>query len=286
MNDRTFPFIFLILLAASAGCAGKPQAVSQDAGAATDASTVTTILEGWVMDEESIPLVEAEILIQGLELGRLTNSEGGYRFVDLPPGEYLLSVAKTGYVNGTQFAQVRQGFATVLNFTLLPELGIEPYTQTQLFEGHIVCHAFVGDDPETGNFQDCGASSPTNLPSTTFEVHSNAVQVLVEVEWVPASAAAEQLLLTVQTTDRGAQNLRFAHYSGPTGIRAVINEDNLNFYFPSGGPLEVRMGPGPSINNPSGRAGIGVALEQDFTVHLTQFFVQAGADGFTAIGQG
>jgi len=77
-------------------------------GTVTDAST-------------GAPLPGANVVVEGLNMGSATQSNGEYRIEGIPTGEQTVQVSFVGYQEGSRTVTVQGGGTTVVNFELQPE---------------------------------------------------------------------------------------------------------------------------------------------------------------------
>lgn len=66
------------------------------------------------------PLAGAQVFVPGRGLGTLTDAEGRYRLLSVPPGPQRISVLLLGFGQQTQSIEISPGEATVLRFALQP----------------------------------------------------------------------------------------------------------------------------------------------------------------------
>src|SRR5712672_3601488 len=82
----------------------------------------TATLNGVVRDSSSAAISKATVTLHNAETGTerdsLTNDSGLYVFVSVPPGEYVLKVAKDGFATATQGLHVLVNQASAQDFTL------------------------------------------------------------------------------------------------------------------------------------------------------------------------
>jgi protocatechuate 3,4-dioxygenase beta subunit len=69
--------------------------------AAVPPSAAPLLLSGRVVDDTGAPIAEAEIGLMGSPATAVADSAGRFRFADLPPGPYLLSVRRLGFAPRT-----------------------------------------------------------------------------------------------------------------------------------------------------------------------------------------
>ncbi len=60
------------------------------------------VLRGKVIDEQNLSLPGENILLLGTTKGSITNQEGNFSLVGLPPGNYTLEVRYLGYISQTK----------------------------------------------------------------------------------------------------------------------------------------------------------------------------------------
>lgn len=81
------------------------------------------IIEGRVLNPASGEyLGNAEVRLQGTELRAVTQSDGRYRLVNVPPGNATVVVTYTGYESATTAVTVTGGEIAVRNFDLRSSL--------------------------------------------------------------------------------------------------------------------------------------------------------------------
>ncbi|MBN2289457.1 MAG: carboxypeptidase regulatory-like domain-containing protein [Candidatus Glassbacteria bacterium] len=84
------------------------------------AQTASGKLEGFVRDKETAqPLVGAQVSVEGTRLGNVTNEDGYYFILNVPPGHRDVTVTYTGYQKVTQQGvRFLAGHTTTLNLVL------------------------------------------------------------------------------------------------------------------------------------------------------------------------
>jgi hypothetical protein len=271
-----------------AGCAGSDGgAEGKDAGDGSE-EEVTNAIEGTVQGDDLLPLEMAKVEILSLNVSVMTNSEGNYRFTNLAPRDYLVVASKDGYRTLTQRAIVKDQSVHQLDFKLDAKPLIEPFKETVDHAGRIACKIVYGTDPEAMEHHDCGqaADDINNDPDHEFQIGPNAAQILVEAFWEPTSDGSKHLTLTVESVGFGHQDLVFSSISGPSGIRVTIPQTIVEKYYPEGGALRTTMAAGASITGDEAGADAGAAIQQDFVLYVTTFYVEPGSPGFTANPEG
>ena len=90
--------------------------VNLDTGEWWIESSVGGNLTGTVEDEYGSPISGAEVSI-GMKT-TATNLTGGYIFTNLPPGNYTVTVSKSGYIPQFKTVEVKENQTTIANFVL------------------------------------------------------------------------------------------------------------------------------------------------------------------------
>ena len=76
------------------------------------------ILQGVVQDENSEPLLGANIVLPGIERGATTNDNGEFIITKIPPGTYQIAVKYIGYEPETRAVKIVPGQTVRVKFTL------------------------------------------------------------------------------------------------------------------------------------------------------------------------
>ncbi|WP_200977809.1 TonB-dependent receptor [Echinicola sp. 20G] len=76
------------------------------------------VLRGRVIDAQNLSMPGANVILQGTSLGTVTNQSGDYSIVDLPAGNYEVSVSYLGYGSVVHTAKIEEGKTTTINFKL------------------------------------------------------------------------------------------------------------------------------------------------------------------------
>lgn len=91
---------------------------------AARAAAALGVIDGLVTDTTLRPIAMAEIAILRTDIRIETNGAGRFRFVDVPPGQYLLITRRLGYRPVSAIVQVGRADTLRLSYTM------EPVTQT------------------------------------------------------------------------------------------------------------------------------------------------------------
>ncbi len=80
-------------------------------------------ITGRVLDENNLPLPGANVIIESLKKGTITDVKGDYTLVNIPEGKHVLKVTYMGYQEQTLEVDVADGQVSNATFTLKPAEG-------------------------------------------------------------------------------------------------------------------------------------------------------------------
>jgi carboxypeptidase family protein len=112
---------------AEAGEPAKPAVTSDDLGG----------IEGYVMDEESVPVSNAQIGIRGTEFLATADGDGKYSFSLVPPGTYSMDALRLGYHPSVTTVTVVAGEVTPVDITLAILAAPVPYAEIRHHTGKV-----------------------------------------------------------------------------------------------------------------------------------------------------
>lgn len=104
-----------------------PAGFSSDAGG----------IEGFVTDDENIPLPGVQLGLLETDYLTLTDAEGRFSFSLVPPGDYNLAATRLGYSPATVRVTVMAGAVTDAELRLVPLAVAEPYVEIKHHVGAI-----------------------------------------------------------------------------------------------------------------------------------------------------
>ncbi|MBI2078709.1 MAG: carboxypeptidase regulatory-like domain-containing protein [Euryarchaeota archaeon] len=299
--ERAQAFVcFAVVWAAFSGCVGEgggEEASPRPSGAGPATFDESTgAVTGVVTDDEFAPLADAELLLRPADMTARSAPDGTFAFSNVPPGKHTLLAGRLGYESFSLDVEVRAGEETAGVTVVLPPLPtVQPRQVTSQFTGFITCsvgHAGVlseecGEGLQTsiGTF----GKNPRNNIDWKFNIteFEDLENVFVELDWEPASAAAQKLALNVgqgftcipscssKVTYCGA----FSNYGRPVVSCNMTIEK-----------LEETKAKAPwDITARAWAAPVGVTetpnivLEQSFTMYRTDFWVEPKPDAFSAV---
>ena len=97
-----------------------------------EADVTTGTISGRVTQARTMrPLSSAQVVVEGVELGGLTDASGYYRILNVPAGEAVVSVQLLGFAPARQSVMVQAGESATLNFELAQQaLGLDAIVVT------------------------------------------------------------------------------------------------------------------------------------------------------------
>ena len=78
---------------------------------------VETSIGGVVSDESNNPIVGANVIVEGTDLGSAADADGYYS-IDLGAGSYTLTSSAIGYGSQSSDVSIKEGDAGIVNFVL------------------------------------------------------------------------------------------------------------------------------------------------------------------------
>jgi len=192
---------------ASTGASGGGQTVPSSApqGEFTDE---TGAIHGVVTDPEYVALGGALLSLKEANATASSAADGTFSFSLIAPGDYTLIAAKLGYEAFSAKVTVKAGETNSNVKVLLSPLPVvESYAPIFQFDGYITCtigySVVLSEECGQGLQTDYGTfgRNPNNNIDWRFNMTTteHLANVLVELTWTPASAAAQQLDLYVAT---------------------------------------------------------------------------------------
>jgi len=298
--------VFTVLLLAIAGCTqsgdGDRQQVPTDGLSAPDAEfdQNTGAIRGTVIGSDFLPIVGAQVGLQGRGDVHTTAADGTFTFSRLEPGNYVVLVTKLQYEAASLATAVDANRATEIEISLEPIPVVEPFWEVSQFTGFITCsvgYALVlseecgaGAGTPAGRF----GTDPNNKIDWTFNVENTLefpqLQTMyLELDWRPASAAASQLGFHVAhgfvcepscEEDTNFCDV-FENYGTPVQT-CTVNVDQLGIDDPAAQlPYDItaRAWAAPSGETESPN----VVFQQPFTMYRTDFYSQGVPQGYSAV---
>lgn len=246
-------------LAGALVLAGCVEAAGGDAGAGpkgaqpvdpgdVDPDSDLGVVQGTIVSEETVPIVGAQVALQGTQFVTATDAVGAFVFRDVPPGQYALLVGALGYESAGRAIDVQAAQITTVSFVLRAiEVADEVFVEILHFVGFFECALATEfwisscSYPYTaawGTLNNTGANPglpkdiQNNIHRFNFTIRPNIGQLQVELVWTPASAAATRMLMLVLCGDYDYvwdECLDGIRYRNPEGSTLVEGTSPIKF---------------------------------------------------------
>jgi hypothetical protein len=292
----------LLVGALLAGCADASSKDGTDGDGdipPVDASDTQGGIRGIVVDQAIVPLAGVLVRVTG-EGEVTTDATGSFVFNALDPGDYFVSASKPGYESAQQTATVVAGVPDppLVKIQLIQIPGADPYFEVYKLEGFYECgfHAiFITDGCDFAYrtawdaYNESQGSPPPGNPPRTIQQFSNtqyidigekAQTIIQEAFW--DDPAVEEMMVSVDETpiDNACDcSPSYFGTTGPAPTYARIDageESNSNL---GGGQRVAARGFLPF-------AGVGYALNFEFTIITTVFYSYQPHEGWNFVENG
>lgn len=284
----THPGLFgvLVLSLLLAGCGGK--SAENPATSPAPGPTDVPVLSGFVLDPAVAPIAGGSVSIHGTNSSAVTSADGSYRFAEVPVGVPIVVIVEApGFVTSSKSVTVPEESFMVLNFTLAPIPVKQPYFEYFPVDGFLSCQ-FAVVAPDQNELTDCSLGVDSNNKQfIDFNVNPDLAGVVLELEWEPGSAAAETLKITAETVNFGDQDKVVADAIGPSVLRTQVPESIARQYYAgTGGTIRVHVSAGAEPASQEANAGASGHFQQEFTLHVSAFYVNGPDPNYSALTQG
>lgn len=169
-------------------------------------------ISGLVKDNNNQPLIGANVIIENTLFGTATDARGRYKFINLPNGNYRVSVSVIGFSREVSDILMIEGNKVDLDFELQPT----SYQIDQLI---------VSANKYTQELRDVAAGSYI-LDQKIFS-EKNIKQIDDALRFVPGVTMTSD-----QISIRGSSG-----YSRGAGTRVLVNIDGIPIYSPDAGDI-------------------------------------------------
>lgn len=284
----THPGLFgvLVLSLLLSGCGGK--SADSDSTSPAPGPQDVPVLSGYVLDPSVSPVVGGTVSIHGTNASAVTSADGGYRFDEVPVAVPIVVIVEApGFITSSKSVTVPEDSFMVLNFTLAPIPVKKPYFEYFPVDGFLSCQvAVVG--PGQSELTDCSMGvDANNKQFIDFNVNPDLAGVVLELEWQPGSSAAETLNITVETVNFGDSDKVVANAIGPSVLRTQVPESIARQYYGgAGGTIRVRVSAGAEPASQEANAGASGHVQQEFTLHISTFYVNGPDPNYSALSGG
>lgn len=282
MSRRGLPLAFVAILLATAGCltSARP-ATLRDADGVSVAPGHATVV-GTVLSPTGLPLSQAVARLDPVGLEMTTDTNGRFRFDDMPPGHYELIASHVGYAAYRHGLDLKADTVNRVTVTLpgLDLVGGAATIRSSDFRGVVQC-SYNAYYPTNA----CSAPLGPDEDHFTVDLEPTMVprQVLVELVWTPTTPVTGQALeldVCVPPATGSAMNCRDATLSsqwhkdasGPSPLRLSLLGSDLARDVRT---YAVWVGDGYLSPYP--------ALTQSFTAYVTACYLTTCPQGYTAV---
>lgn len=190
----------LAAMAALSGCS----AGADDPGSGAFAADDMARLEGTVVDDALVPVVGAEVILDGL-VRAVAGDVGEFAF-DVEPGVHEIVAVKEGYAAATVSLEVSAGELRRFAVTLVPSAIAEAYHETRIQSGQIGCSTgYRANSANTSYFAACALGSlvtnTTQIDNPFLNWNVGSAWRDVAGFWGETTWRSSQALGTGMTTD-------------------------------------------------------------------------------------
>lgn len=270
---KWLPILFLTL--ALAGCAEEEAVQEQPAPSTRDEPQ----LQGWVFDPTVLALegVKIEVLDTGATV--TTDANGYYQLEGVPLDiQVLLVASKEGYEPSSKQVRLEADTAIRLNFTLNPVPIKQPFSERLPYNGFIDCEGRIVTAASDIPIQ-CGSD---NQNVWEFNVKEDLAGAVIEIGWEPGTDLAASLGARLETIGFGDQNIVIAEIFGQSILRLQIPNAVAEKYYTEPGTLRLTVEVKPDNEANEAGIGAGLAINQEFDVVASLFYVEGPPPGYTA----
>lgn len=264
---RAWTLTLVMVSVTLAGCAGDadPSGIrsTDDAAGPAEVTHTTGGIEGQVLDDEARPVVAAVVELVKTGNTTKTDAQGRYSFSNLDPGTFELRITRGGYEGEGRTVQVVAGQVAQANVILTLLAFDVPYSELQLFEGHIMVGSALVDLVTTGTGYGC------EVCRFWFNATPGIEMIVLEVD--------AELTADVPTDD----NDFFFELVGETkGGRYLAD------YWQIGDQRRVQGGfpdDGDAMQLSNYCSIFTVCVDQRYTLYVTNFYFQPALEHYTAL---
>jgi hypothetical protein len=294
--------LLALLTTAFAGCAGDasspdeaeiPEEAFDDLE--LEATDTTGIIRGIVVDDAIRPLEGAIVTLTIPGAGKQTvetTEAGTFGFDDLEPGTYFMRAEKFRYTSAQQSVEVVAGVKEppVAKVLLVPDGSIEPFFQAITYDGYIECTTSFLVLCGLPNLLTGQEITQDRFTWTTYFI-PNSTWIQAEMVWQSSQSLSPNLYFEMEALDGPCEGDGFLNRTeGPSPVYAVFDPEehpDNNIGEECGIYFSLFSGHNdPLPRQPVTGWGIGVTIQQDFTmyIHSLYSFVPAPGWRFTVDG--
>lgn len=215
-----------------------------------DKDDIRGVVSGVVVNDAIYPIPAAHVQAKGWNFSAETDEDGRFVLESLPPGLFVLEVAKEGHAVGLGTINVKSGEVTkaVLLMSRLPY--IAPYHQTVIFDEFNSLTDIENRDHVLG-------------------LDASLKTLILEAKWDPLTGVNANVLTYTVAPERSEEPP--LQGSGPNPLRVVFDSDA----FPPN-EYAVRVDVRPTT--------VAVPAESSGRIFATAFYIDPAPDGWSFVG--
>lgn len=277
---------FLILASALlAGCAASTTPEWAPGGAEPSGLGLGR-LEGAVVDERFVGVSGARVGLEGVGEPVQTGPDGRFAFGDVTPGDHRIRVEAPLWLPAEVRARVEADALTQVTVFLEPKAALErPYSTVQEVRGRLNCVDFRAASASTEELACDSYRKDLGFPERW-------AGTVTEVTWAESATSTPYTrvsLLSRNESDAPA----YARQIGESPSKLVLRPETLHTGYQASTPTPREHKAGPLfievVKSPvllvDADVRAGLAIQQDFRIYQTVFFVEApdGLEDYSAI---
>lgn len=280
-------------------------------------------IEGTVTNAAVEAVPEATVTLEETGESTQTAADGSFAFSEIMPGTYTLTFEAEGFLSTEQEVSVVANEVTVLDVVLTEEPDLTPYLQQFEYTGFIECSVGAATGTHIASLSPCGYTGATNHQTVfVHEIEPDPWQIVTEVDWDPGTPLSDRFWMNSETNGfNNAWNVAYAstqetppivYNTGRERLTTIVQNfeaicegemdpslysnqyDNPEAYcghnpIENGAEIDVSVSVQTadtatvSTPGPLGSIGIGLGIQQDFTVYQSVFYHAPACEDFSIL---
>ncbi|HEX9816639.1 MAG TPA: carboxypeptidase-like regulatory domain-containing protein [Candidatus Thermoplasmatota archaeon] len=277
---------FVALAVVLAGCSSARDSVAPSPSVSADPDLFGAIT-GQVIDDELNPVRDAQVAVASSVVEpMLTDADGRFAFLALPPGPDTLYVAAIGYEAAARKIEPMAGQTQDITVRLSDVASEEPFSILETRQGLIACGSGAGFEGSGVTQVRCGAADENQRFLFNYTFGQDLKGILIEMRWTPAQAFSRDLVLNVEKDGCGVdceEDDTFAQLQGCCYLRVPVTIDEMTKpaatepatdFREDGGRIQTRTFPAfGETGNP-----VTVFTQQPFEIRVEYFYHELPVD--------
>jgi hypothetical protein len=305
--------VSILIILGLAGCIGQDAEPAPDADADVAApaqfSDETGAVEGLVVDQEQLPIPQAQVAIPELGLQTTSDAGGRFTFSNVKPGTHQLFAQRLGYESVGQAVEIVAGEVTATQLVLTKLAVQEPFNMILTQRGLFGCGASWRPGVIYSGIAICGVFS-LFLNDTSYdqflldweleEATEGWDSSVFEMEWESNQAAGRGLTMLWEVCSNDAET-RISAEEGESPLREYVTKEQLQSIVTNGTENEDACGDAAELCNVDGcafisrvfstpqllgetsPADVGFTFQQPFTQHASLFMWEPAPEEHTVV---